>query len=240
MIDGRFKICSSEQYYISIIASHYEDSKLAIGEGLAQSAKGIIMPVTPNTYGRVAAIFNRSKINGKIEIKSGLVNQKKKWHFNTISKFDEDRDLQDQTMQCIYNISDSSCQSNGNYGGVYDLSLEIKNNLNVCKSYDVIFESNLKRDVDIPSFTWNCPILVNNKLVPTYNTPTKPSQLIATINIMAKSERNIPIKIIPCGTITAKQNLQIEEKSCETKEKAFNDKIKNILEKNELSSEESN
>lgn len=217
MIDGKFQVCSDMPYYIALVVSNSRSKIDVIKKDLNKSAPGILLPVRQDTYGRVAAIFEKSKIIGKININSGTGDLMKKWHINTISKLDKDRHLQDQTMQCLNHLHESSCQSNGNYGREYNISLKINNNTHQCRRYKISFGSNFKAKENRPSFTWNCPIQVDNMLVPVYTTPTKPTQLLKSIDIQANSKINIPIHFMPCGLITAKQNLQIEEVSCDKK-----------------------
>lgn len=214
MIDGKFKICAEQPYYVALVVSRSQSTKTTIKDHLEESAPGIILPIRKDTYGRVAAIFEKSQILGNIKLESGFKIKSQKWHINTISKLDKDRHLQDQTMQCLINLSDSSCQSNGNYGREYKLKLEIKNNLEKCQRYKISFGSNYTNKVNKPSFTWNCPIRVGSKMIPTYTTPTNPTQLLTTIDVLQGEEIKIPIEFIPCGLITAKQNLEIEEMEC--------------------------
>jgi len=215
MLDGKIEVCSKDPYYINLVFSDSDDSKRTVELFSQSPADGIILPVNRNTYGRVAAIFERSEINAKIDINSDIPKNGLRWHVNTISKFEADRELQDQTMQCVSNLSDSSCVSNGNYGREYNIQLKINNKASSCRKYKLIFASNFKSNVNKPSFTWNCPTLVNNTVVPTFTTPTQPEQLLKTFKVKQGEVRKKNLKFIPCGLITAKQNLRLKEFKCE-------------------------
>lgn len=215
MLDGKIEVCSKDSYYINLVFSDSAYSKRTVELFSKTSADGIILPVNRSTYGRVAAIFEKSEINAKIDINSDIHKDGLKWHVNTISKFEADRELQDQTMQCVSNLSDSSCVSNGNYGREYNIELKINNVSSGCRKYKLLFASNFKSNVNKPSFTWNCPTLVSNKIVPTFTTPTQPELLLKTFIVKQGEVKKINLKFIPCGLITAKQNLRLNEFKCE-------------------------
>jgi hypothetical protein len=215
MLDGKIEVCSKDYYHLNLSFSDSSNSNRTIENFAQRPADGIILPVNRNTYGRVAAIFEKSQINAILDLESDFKENERSWHINTISKFEADRDLQDQTMSCLTNLSDSSCISNGNYGREYNIDLNIKNSSYSCKKYDLVFASNFKGNVDRPSFTWNCPTLINEQIVPTFTTPTKPAQLLRSFTLKHSEVKNFKLKFIPCGLITAKQQLRLKEYNCE-------------------------
>lgn len=215
MIDGLFEICSKEPFYLSLVSSLTADTKETLGNYLENPADGIIKPINANAYGRVAGIFNQSEIHGKIKISASTFGDESKWHINTIAKFNSDKHLQDQTFECSSHFSDSSCRSNGNYGRKYKINVELKNDTRDCKKYKVYFASNFTSSKDEPSFTWNCPTKINQAIVPTYTTPTRPEQLLKEITVDGKATSKVNLEFIPCGLITAKQHLRIEQAQCQ-------------------------
>ena len=214
MIDGLFEICSESPFYLSLVTSTTTDEKETLSNYLDKPAEGIIKPINANTYGRVAGIFDQSEIHGNIKIVSSNFEDESKWHINTVTKFGSDKHLQDQTFKCASHFSDSSCVSNGNYGRKYKIDVELKNDTNICKKYRLYFASNFTSTKDEPSFTWNCPTKINNTITPTYTTPTQPEQLLKEFTVDGKETSKVNLEFIPCGLITAKQHLRVEQAKC--------------------------
>ena len=214
MIDGLFEICSEEPFYLSLVTSTTADAKETLSNYLDKPADGIIKPINANAYGRVAGIFNQSEIHGNIKVQASNFEDESKWHINTIAKFNSDKHLQDQTFECSSHFSDSSCRSNGNYGRKYKIDVELKNDTNICKKYRLYFASNYTSTKDEPSFTWNCPTKINDAITPTYTTPTQPEQFLKELIVDGKETSKVNLEFIPCGLITAKQHLRIEQAQC--------------------------
>lgn len=210
MVDGKFLICGSRPFHVALVVSEENINIQKMNKFTSSQAKGLILEADEGKYGRVSAIFNKSKIKGNISFESGIPNGELKWHINTDSKF---KDLQDQTMKPIFRMEGSSDRSYGNYGREYDISLKIDNKLKECKHYEVVFGTN-HNDTKKEYSTWNCPIKLDDDIVPVLTTSKSSEQTLTSFEVMPNQRRNMSIKFLPCGLSISKQNLKIKESAC--------------------------
>jgi Protein of unknown function (DUF3370) len=208
MIDGHFELITTAPVSISAVVTSTGNLNDAIALSQGNPADGDIAQPGSNRFGREAGICRHSEWAGTTEIEIPATQAHLGLCLNTSNKFTPA--LQDQTSDYLLRLGDSAERSYANYGHKYDVTLALKNSSITQRRVRLSFGSNVTSPQDRPSFTYNGPIQVNNRIQDVYTKPTAPRNELETVTIAANARIEIRLQFYVPGLITIGQQLILE------------------------------
>jgi hypothetical protein len=208
MVDGHFELITTAPVSVYTVVTSTGNLNDAIALSQGNLADGDIAQPGVNRFGREAGICRHSEWAGITEIEVPATQAYLGLCLNTSNKFTPA--LQDQTSDYLLRLDDSAERSYANYGHKYDVTLALKNSSITQQRVRLSFGSNVTSPQDRPSFTYNGPIQVNNRIQDVYTKPTAPRNELETVTIATNARIEIRLQFYVPGLITIGQQLILE------------------------------
>lgn len=201
MVDGRFEVNASDGVFVYTVITSDGSRGSAISASQGSPAPGDIRPPGSGRLGREAGICNSSIWAGTTDINVPPAPAHIGLCLNTVSP-------QDQTVNHIMHLSDSTTRTFGNFGHKYDITLRLNNKSGTARRVRLSFGSSASS----PSLsrTYSGPVLVNGTQINIFTTPTDPKDELKTVTISPNSSVDIQLAFFVPGLITIPQQLILE------------------------------
>ncbi len=208
MVDGRFHVTADQGVFLYTVVTATGALNDAINASQGAPAAGEIAVSGPNTYGREAGVYAASGWTGAASFALPPADGWLAFCFNTNQKFAWDGVVQqDLTADAQMTLVDASPETWGNYGHRYDLTFSVTNPTGRPRTVTLQLASQYTAAQDVPSFTWNAPMLVDGDLVTAFTTPTDPGARLATRVLQPGETVEITLETYVPGLITSGQHL---------------------------------